>query len=84
MRTDSRAKSALPRTVQELRRKRGLTLEDLSVLSGLDVGTISRVERGIVTPRPRTILRLARALKVSPKRIQQLVAVDRGTDPEAA
>jgi transcriptional regulator with XRE-family HTH domain len=62
--------------LRDLRRARGLTLEAVSVLSGIDVATVSRIERGQVEPRPDTIVKLARGLGMSAKRVQRLVATD--------
>ncbi len=62
--------------LRELRKKRGLTLEAVSVLSGntVDVATVSRIERGLVTPRAATTVALARALGVSAKRMHAILS----------
>jgi transcriptional regulator with XRE-family HTH domain len=52
-----------------LRRAReacGLSQDDLARASGLTQMTISRLENGRNTPYPRTVKRLARALRVRP------------------
>jgi transcriptional regulator with XRE-family HTH domain len=62
-------------TLRELRLRRGLTLEAVTVLSGddsLDPATISRIERGLVDARPATIVRLARALGISARRMRAI------------
>lgn len=62
--------------LRELRRERGLTLEAIAFLAGddVDIATISRIERGLVTPRPDTVVKLARALGVSVKRMRAMVS----------
>jgi ribosome-binding protein aMBF1 (putative translation factor) len=48
--------------VVELREKHGLTQAQLAVLSGIDQGDISRIERGATSPTARTLQRVADAL----------------------
>lgn len=59
--------------LQQVRKERGLTLEALGYLAGLDIATISRVERGIVEPRRDTVVRLARALGMSVGRLVRIL-----------
>jgi DNA-binding XRE family transcriptional regulator len=59
------ALSELPR----LRNMRGLTQEDLAVLTGMTHGAISRIEHGERRPRPETVVKLAHALRVSATRL---------------
>lgn len=47
------------------RMKKGLSLKALSELSGIDAGTINRLEHGKASPRPRTVKALCEALEVS-------------------
>jgi transcriptional regulator with XRE-family HTH domain len=61
-------------SLRELRLGRQLTLEAVSVLAGVDVATISRIERGLVEARPETIVRLAKGLGISAKRLQAMLA----------
>lgn len=56
-------------TLRELRKQRGLTLEAVGYLADLDLATVSRIERGLVTPRPETVVRLARAFRISVRRM---------------
>jgi transcriptional regulator with XRE-family HTH domain len=60
--------------LRTLRHERGLTLEAVAVLGGIDPATVSRVERGLVQPHPETIVRLARALGVSARRMASILA----------
>ncbi len=55
---------AHPHPLRRWRKERGLTLRDLSHLTGLDIGTISRAERGLSVPSWQTKVRLARSLRV--------------------
>lgn len=45
------------------RMKKGLTLKALAELSGIDSGTINRLEHGKASPRPRTVRALCEALE---------------------
>jgi transcriptional regulator with XRE-family HTH domain len=40
--------------LRDLRRQRGWTLEAVAYLAGVDQGTVSRVERGLVEPTPES------------------------------
>jgi transcriptional regulator with XRE-family HTH domain len=51
--------------IRTYRLRRGLTLAQLSELSGISVGHLSRLENGSRTPTVRLLLQLARALGVS-------------------
>lgn len=56
--------------LQKQRKAKRLTQEALAEASGIDLQTISRIERGqIQTPRARTIEALAKALKVDPNQL---------------
>jgi transcriptional regulator with XRE-family HTH domain len=48
----------------ELREKRGLTLRELSGMSGVSPDTINQIELGHRRPRPSTLRKLARALDI--------------------
>lgn len=63
-------------TLRELRKERQLTLEALGLLAGVDVATISRIERGLVEARPQTIVKLARGLGMSARRMAEIVRAD--------
>lgn len=55
--------------LKKIRKDRGLTLEAIGFLAGVDGATVSRIENGVTKPRPDTAVRIARALGVSVKRI---------------
>jgi transcriptional regulator with XRE-family HTH domain len=52
-----------------LRNLRGYTQADLAVLTGKSEAAISRFERGERRPDPETVVKLARALRVSSTRL---------------
>lgn len=51
--------------LRHLRREREITLDVLSLATGINVSTLSRVERGLVQPTDQTLARLAKYFKVS-------------------
>lgn len=55
--------------------ERGLSLRDLSLMSGIDSGTINRLENGLSKPRAKTVKALCDALGVS---TSELFDVDTG------
>ena len=71
-------------TVGELRVRRGLTMDALGVLAGVDTATISRICSGQARATPQTIVRLARALGVNARRMERLCdAAWRAREPRA-
>ncbi len=52
--------------LRELRRERALALRELGELSGVSLQTIWRIEAGRQGAHPRTIRKLAQALRVEP------------------
>lgn len=50
--------------IREMRTERGFTQLDLAVRAGLNEGTIETIERGVVTPKPETVRRIAEAMGV--------------------
>jgi transcriptional regulator with XRE-family HTH domain len=54
------------RRLKELRRSRELTLAQLAERTGLSIGSLSQVERGLVSPTIRTVYAVSTALGVSP------------------
>jgi transcriptional regulator with XRE-family HTH domain len=57
--------------LRELRKQRGLTIAQTAVLADVSVATISRAERGLQTLRPDSVVRISKALKVTPRRITE-------------
>ena len=66
--------------LREFRKERGLSLEAVSLLSGLDIATLSRVERGQQHPRPETVVRLAKGLRVAARRMQAILEESAAAD----
>jgi transcriptional regulator with XRE-family HTH domain len=60
--------------LKELRRQRGLTVEAVAILAGVDQGTVSRLERGLVEARPETIVALARGLGIGAMTMRAILA----------
>jgi DNA-binding XRE family transcriptional regulator len=58
----TRSQGALGLRIRMLRLERGLTLAQLSEKAGLNLGHLSELERGLLKPRPATLLKLERAL----------------------
>lgn len=56
--------AALGPQIRELRKSRGLTLTDLARLTGLSIGHLSQVERGLSTPTIRQLQQIAAAMEV--------------------
>jgi len=54
------------RQLHELRQARGLTLKELSLKSGLSIGLLSQLERGISAPSIRSLQAVSQALQVAP------------------
>ncbi|NMM43106.1 helix-turn-helix domain-containing protein [Rhodospirillaceae bacterium KN72] len=52
--------------IRELRQSRKMTLADLGAATGLSIGTLSQLERDLVSPTVRTLFTLSNALDVSP------------------
>jgi transcriptional regulator with XRE-family HTH domain len=52
--------------IRELRRARKLTLAELASMAGISIGTLSQVERELVSPTVRTLFSLGSALGVAP------------------
>lgn len=69
--------------LRQLRTERGLTLQAVSVLSGLHANEVSMLERGLTRPRPDTIVKLAKALGISAYRMRDILTTppEPGTDP---
>lgn len=59
-------------TLRELRHRRGLAMDALAILARCDTATVSRIETGRVRASDETVVRLARALGVSARRMRRL------------
>ena len=57
------------KSLRELRKDAGMDHKTLSAASNVGTATISRIERGKIQPRRRTVERLAKALKVKAEQI---------------
>ncbi len=66
-------------TIKERRTSMNLTLLDLSKLTGIPVPTISRFERGIMTPVVYKAQMLAKALGTT---VEELFVIETGSIPE--
>ena len=66
---NKKALLALGRRVRQLRKRRGLSQEDLSLESGLDRTFVSHVERGARNASILSILKLAKALRLRPSKL---------------
>ncbi|MFD2139547.1 cupin domain-containing protein [Ancylobacter oerskovii] len=56
----------LGQRIRDLRLKAGMTLSDLAKGTGVSIGTLSQLERGLVSPTVRTVYTVANALGVMP------------------
>ena len=54
--------------LRQLRADRQLTLEAVSVLAGVDIGTISRLARGVTEAKPDTIVKPGDTIVVPERR----------------
>jgi transcriptional regulator with XRE-family HTH domain len=67
-----RAASARPEApklgalIRDLRKERKMTLTELASLTGISLGTLSQIERDLVSPTVRTLFTLSSALDVAP------------------
>lgn len=57
-------------TLREFLYSRGITQDAAGVLADVDASTISRICNGQTKARPRTVVKLAKALGVSARRMQ--------------
>lgn len=65
--------------IQELRKQKGMTQEDLAEKTGLSVRTIQRIESGEVDPRSYTLNQIAEALGVD---LAELIKEQEGNEPQ--
>ena len=57
-------------TLKQLLADRNLRLDAAGILAGVNKATISRIANGKTRARPETVVRLARALGISARRMQ--------------
>jgi transcriptional regulator with XRE-family HTH domain len=57
-------------TLRELMTQRGLNLDAVSVLGGVNPSTVSRIVNGRTRARPETVVRMSRGLRVSARTLQ--------------
>lgn len=60
-------------TFKELRQDRGLTIEAVALIAGVDKATISRIERGLSSAQSGTVVKLAKGLGLSVGRLVLLL-----------
>lgn len=63
-------------TIKLYRERIRLTLRQFSKLSGVDYATLSRLERGIGNPRPKTVYAITLAMKNTPEEIDEKLNAD--------
>jgi transcriptional regulator with XRE-family HTH domain len=61
-----------PEYLADLLKARGINQQAAAVLAGVDQGSISKICTGRVKARPVTIVKLAQALGIAPKRMQSM------------
>jgi transcriptional regulator with XRE-family HTH domain len=59
----------MTRRLREWRKRRGLTLRGLGELSGVHYVTLARLEAGRFDPQLSTILKLCKALRITPNQL---------------
>jgi len=67
--------------IRELRKKRKLTLTELSSLTNISLGTLSQIERDLVSPTVRTLFTLSDSLAVSPAWLLDAKGEEAAVDP---
>lgn len=55
--------------IKEIRKQKGVTTYELSELTGIDQGAISRIENGKANPTLKTLEKICEALKIKLKLI---------------
>lgn len=55
--------------IKQIRKQKGVTTYDLSELTGIDQGAISRIENGKANPTLKTLEKICKALKIKLKLI---------------
>lgn len=65
--------------LRRLRADRGLTQPAVGILAGISNQEVSLLERGLVTPRPTTIVKLAKGLGIGAERMRAILAASAKT-----
>lgn len=73
---------ALGKNISDLRKEQSLTQEQLAERSGLASRYISGIERGVLRPPPRSIVRLAKGLNISVYRMVMYLDIFAGAQIE--
>lgn len=73
-------RSAFSDVVREIRKQRGFTQEKLAELLECSVETISKLERGVTSPRLGTIEKLSLKLKIPMSRLVESLNTKGGVD----
>lgn len=60
--------------LRDIRHSRGLTLQQVAAAAGVNVGNLSRIERGAEFPRPPRVERLAVALNLPLTQVYAAIA----------
>lgn len=64
-------KKAFGNAFREMREKRGISQEEVSATAECDRTTVSLVERGLVSPKLETIVRMCRAITTYPSEVMR-------------
>ncbi len=67
-------------TLKELLAQRDLRYDAVALIAGVDKATISRIANGKARARPETVVRLAKALGISARRMEAICATATGDD----
>jgi transcriptional regulator with XRE-family HTH domain len=59
-------------TLKELLAERDLRYDAVALIAGVDKATICRIANGKAHPRPETVVRLAKALGISARRMETI------------
>ncbi|MDP1901813.1 MAG: helix-turn-helix transcriptional regulator [Rubrivivax sp.] len=71
------------RVLHRLRRQRGLAQDDFAFKCGMSASAISKIERGLKSPKLDTIFRIAKALDIQPAELIAAVQLEIAADPRS-
>jgi transcriptional regulator with XRE-family HTH domain len=80
----TQVKKTLGQHIQELRRAKGLTQEQLATLAGIDAGYLAHLENNRRFGTAQTIMALAKSLEVNPPHSIFAVLDEQTTEPTEA